>query len=127
MSGKRRDPASRFWPKVDRSNPDGCWLWTANFGSSKYGLFWDGDRMMNAHKFSFELVHGPVPSGLELDHIVCDTPACVNPAHMQISTHADNMFRTRRTRCPQGHPYDNTNTYHRPDGKGRGCLSCRNS
>lgn len=71
MAGKRRDPILRFWSKVDQSQD--CWLWLGNVGSGPYGLFWDGDRMVSAHKFAYETMVGAVPVGLELDHVCVET------------------------------------------------------
>ena len=141
MSGKRKDPQMRFWPKINFDGPIAkndptlgeCWDWTGNFGSGPYGLFWDGDRMMNSHKFAYESAHGEVPEGLVLDHFACDRKSCVNPDHLKPVTHQVNSLRSTSvaarhaaaTHCPHGHEYNIENTYIRPDGKGRGCYTCR--
>lgn len=78
-------------------------------------------RRQAAHRYSWEEANGPVPEGLELDHL-CRTPACVRPDHLEPVTHLENQRRgsvTARTHCPQGHPYDTENTYR--DRKGRRC------
>jgi hypothetical protein len=73
---------------------------------------------------------GAVPEGLELDHL-CRVRGCVNPKHLEPVTHRENLMRgeswsavnARKTHCPEGHPYDETNTY--IDGKGRRrCREC---
>ena len=143
MSGKRRPPLERFWPKVDLDGPlaandpslGACWVWTGNVGSGPYGLFWDGDHMMNAHRFAWSALIGPPTAGMVLDHFACDNKLCVNPTHLREVTQRENTLRSTSvagvhaaaTACPHGHPYDDENTYRRPDGKGRGCLACRRS
>lgn len=74
---------------------DGCWEWTGARqpdGRYDYGMFWDGTRAVRAHRFAYELLVGPIPVGLELDHL-CRNPPCVNPAHLEPVTHAENIRR----------------------------------
>ena len=137
----RRPVADRFWEKTElgplaKNHPElgFCIDWVGNFGSGPYGLFWAEDRMMNSHKWAWEAENGPVPEGLELDHFACDRKSCVEPSHLRPVTHRENTLRSnskgavhsRATHCPHGHPYEGDNLYVRPDGKGRGCRTCRN-
>lgn len=122
MSAVRTDPAERFWPKVDKGGPDGCWLWTASFNPYGYGQFYTGSRLGKAHRFAYELVVGPIPDGLELDHL-CRNRGCVNPAHLEPVTHVENQRRMRKSHCFRGHAYDEANTLKLRDGK-RQCRSC---
>lgn len=124
--------AERFWDKADRSaGPDGCWLWTAALSHNGYGRFGNGDMIgtRQAHRIAYELVIGPIPAGLVIDHL-CRNRRCVNPAHMEPVTTAENLRRgvglavenARKTHCPRGHAYDEANTYVN-DNK-RYCRAC---
>lgn len=84
----RKSAASRFWSKVIQT--DSCWLWTASKTSDGYGqLRIDGKNAL-AHRFSYELLVGPIPRGLVIDHI-CHVTACVNPRHLRPVTHKQNL------------------------------------
>ena len=91
MSKPISDPKSRFWPKVEKT--DTCWNWTAYKDSHGYGRFGLGSRAAGvgmAHRFSWELENGPVPEGLDLDHI-CHNHACVRPSHLRAVDRKRNM------------------------------------
>ena len=124
----------RFWVKVEKT--ESCWIWTGAHKNSGYGSFWAGDRSVLAHRYSWALEHGPVPEGLELDHL-CRVRDCVRPDHLDPVDHAENSRRgllgwaspqrTRPTHCPQGHEYTPENTYTRKTragGTGRNCREC---
>lgn len=124
-------PEERFWSKVDRRGDDECWEWTASRNHFGYGKFSKGNSWVRAHRFSWELANGPIPDGLVIDHL-CRNTACVNPAHLEPVTHRENVLRgcgpvaraARATHCPQGHPYDEENTYRRPVTGHRSCRAC---
>ena len=134
--------AERFWAKVDMSGPvpdyaphlGPCWIWTAGKQSLGYGAFHRprgecGSRY--PHRIIYEWVHGPIAAGLFLDHL-CRVPACCRPTHLEPVTPRENVLRgltlpadnVLKETCPRGHPYDEENTYPRPEG-GRGCRICR--
>lgn len=116
----------------------GCWLWlgadtTRNgltYGRPRYAGARSGANC-GAHRVIYEELIGRIPEGLELDHR-CRTPLCVNPAHLEPTTHRENILRgvgvaarnAAKTHCPQGHPLTPGNlVLSRRDGK-RACLIC---
>lgn len=131
----------RFWAKVDKEGPIGvhsqtgellgnCWVWTGAI-SQGYGMF--GIRSgwaTQAHRLSYVAEVGSIPDGLELDHLRRNR-ACVRPTHLEPVTHQENTRRgdnpqTRKTHCPQGHPYSPENTYRpRNAPNERHCKTCR--
>ncbi len=122
----RRTPAERFWEKVSDPVEGGCRLWLAGVTSAGYGAFWDGQKQVLAHRFAYETEHGPIPDGLELDH-VCRVHLCV--VHLEAVSHEENVRRGHsgrhnalKTHCPQGHQYTPENT--RDYGRGRICRTC---
>lgn len=103
--------ADRLWSKVDASGI--CWEWTAYKNPKGYGHFYRAGRWEKAHRVAYELLVGPIPRGLELDHL-CRNRACVNPDHLEPVTRKVNNLRgssptsynARRTECAKGHPFD---------------------
>ena len=106
-----------FWANVEKT--DTCWLWTMGVGSHGYGQFSYQGKQHLAHRFSWFLATGEYPpSGheLEIDH-TCRVRRCVNPAHLELVTHAVNIQRTKpywvyasRKTCKNGHPITEENT-----------------
>lgn len=119
----------RFWDSMEVSI-HGCWLWTATTRSG-YGRFTINNRTWQAHSLCYMALVGPIPVGLFPDHAchtedrscpggdACPHRACCNPADLELVTKQVNTLRgrgpsaqhARKTRCPQGHAYDEANTY----------------
>lgn len=111
---------------------DGCWPWHGSL-SEGYGRIKEvgsdrNSRSLYAHRVAYELHVGPIPPGMVVD-LVCLTRNCVNPAHMEVVTRAENTRRenARRTHCIHGHEFTPQNTYVRKDGQGRVCRTCQRS
>jgi predicted XRE-type DNA-binding protein len=92
-----RSIVERFWAKVSKAGPDECWLWTGAVDVNGYGKLYIGRnatgtlRFVKAHRYSWELAHErAIPDGLYTLHS-CDTPRCVNPAHLRVGTNTDNI------------------------------------
>ena len=70
---------------------DSCWNWTGP-QEREYGILWDGERNHRAHRWAYEHFVGPIPEGLEIDHL-CFNTLCVNPKHLEPVTHEENLKR----------------------------------
>ncbi|WP_229662619.1 HNH endonuclease signature motif containing protein [Nocardioides phosphati] len=120
--------------KVVKDDND-CWLWQAKTGWQGYGLFWSGEqRTTVAHRWAWEQRNGPIPDGLQLDHL-CRVRHCVNPDHLEPVTPRENVMRgdtpaarnAAKTHCARaGHPLSGPNLYISPKGA-RECRTCRNA
>lgn len=127
---------ARFWIKVDLSVADGCWPWTGTIIPGKgYGSFKVNGQAVRVHRFAYELLVGPIPAGLQIDHL-CRNRACVNPAHMEPVTNRENVLRgkgpsaenARKTHCARGHPFTPENVYRQPSRPhSRECRECARS
>lgn len=116
-----------------RARENGCIEWTAYVGTNGYGRFYLDGRGALAHRWAYEHHVGPIPDGLVIDHL-CRNTICVNPEHLEPVTTAENVLRglgslragergRAITHCPDGHPYDDENTY--TGSRGRTCLTCK--
>ena len=139
-----RDLVARFLRFVPERPPGQCWLWTGCLGAvvskregTRYGSFEmkiDGKfRGVASGRAAWLVLVGPIQKGLVVRHI-CDNALCVNPAHLCLGTHQDNMndrrerkthFYSKRTQCNHGHPFTKANTYYHPIEGYRKCRECR--
>ena len=84
----RGTPAERFDQKTDKSGE--CWTWQGTVHpETGYGSFWDGARVVLAHRYAYALVHGAIPSGAQIDH-KCHARSCVNPSHLRLASNKEN-------------------------------------
>ena len=79
--------------KVNTNSPNGCWIWIASTGSGGYGQFAYNGTMCLSHRISWEIHNGPIPEGMTVRHHCPngDNIVCVNPDHLRLGTHQDNM------------------------------------
>lgn len=132
MAAQRTAPIIRFSRMMQPTG--GCWNWTGPIGRSGYGIIGipieggeNRTKHISAHRFSYEHFVGPIPQGLQLDHLRRNR-ACVNPAHLEAVTRKENLLRgesfsgqnSRKTHCLQGHEFNKANT-----GIYLGHRSCR--
>lgn len=120
----------RFWRKVDKEGAlppvdpflGRCWEWLGGRGPTGYGIFCLGASSMRAHRYSWLLSGGTIPQNQELHH-QCLNRGCMNPAHMEIVTHAVHMAKMRKTYCWRGHAMSGDNIRLKNDGD-RVCRKC---
>ena len=95
LAAKREPIEVIFFRHVDKQS--GCWMWTWLRDKDGYGLLPYAGKLRRAHVVSLEIDGRPVPKGMFGCHH-CDTPGCVNPAHLYVGTHAQNMADAKKRR-----------------------------
>jgi hypothetical protein len=124
--GSRRPLADRLWSRVDKRGPDECWEWMGGHNGHGYASIGiTSNSRIYVHRLAYELEVGPIPDGLEIDHL-CSNRLCVNPAHLEPVTRQENQRRYAETvtHCKHGHPFDEANTYRQPITGKRECRRC---
>jgi len=119
---------SRFEERYIPEPNSGCWLWTGDVLINKmgksYGYFRKSGKSVMAHRFSFEVYKNDIPTGLQIDHLCCNT-LCVNPEHLEPVSASENSKRHIRRNygmvCKNGHHRSVFGTAHRKDGS----FTCR--
>lgn len=127
---------SRIFVRLDT----GCWEWLGRIMPNGYGMLGIGQRSKGekktvySHRLSYEVFIGPIPDGMDLDHL-CRNRCCCNPAHLEPVTRSENsrrgmgavmlgLLNSTKTHCAHGHEYSPANTIYRKGG-GRSCRICR--
>jgi hypothetical protein len=109
----RHSPQRRFAAKT-QPGPDGCIIWTGAVDPTGYGRFSLAGQMLYAHRVAYQWAHGPIPQGLDLDHL-CRVRACVNPDHLEAVNRRTNLLRS---------PLTLTTAHH--EGRDCGFANCKN-
>ena len=141
-----KSPTERMWAKVERGGPDECWPFVGQIIPAGYGLVSmpAGSGYLRAHRLAWESVNGPIPDGIDIDHMChnvdpncaggdsCLHRRCCNPAHLDATTRRINTLRGKtlasrkaaQTHCVNGHELVGVNLYvHRQRGT-RMCRTC---
>lgn len=129
MPAHNEERIERIWRSIEYT--DTCWLWKLSRNPLGYGKIKFENRSQPAHRVVYELAVGPIPDGLELDHL-CRVRHCVNPAHLEPVTPLENMRRSLNPNmrahladtCVQGHPVSDENTYRNPRNGKKQCRIC---
>lgn len=129
----------RIEAKVERIPESGCWIWVGSVKRNGYGHMkaLHSNGTAPAHRVVYEVYRGPIPRGMDLDHL-CRVRCCVNPLHLEPVTRHENLRRAgvierlqararamaEATTCTKGHAMTPENTYVYPSGRHRACRIC---
>lgn len=133
---RRRNTISDFFDRLYPEPNTGCILFAGSEHVAGYGMMSIKGFHTLAHRIAWELEHGPIPSGMTIDHL-CRVPACCNTSHLEVVTMKVNLSRCnaassinrQKTHCPKGHPYSSDNLCYKKSKYGleRRCLICKRS
>lgn len=109
----------------------GCWEFTGTRDKNGYGFVSVEGVQRRVHRFVYETIQGPIPAGMQLDHL-CRNPPCFNPGHLEVVTPRENTLRgvsiqarnATKTHCLRGHPFAGENLLVSTGGE-RVCLACK--
>lgn len=121
----------RLLSRLEIDPETGCLNWTGPVNSNGYGWINRDGHIIGVYRAMYEMFAGPVPDGMELDHL-CRNTRCASVDHLEPVTHRENILRAtgpvaeraKQNQCIRGHEFDLFNTYWRPNGT-RACKSCR--
>jgi hypothetical protein len=127
------DPLEWIMDYRRNATDSGCWEWIGYRTKAGYSQLSIRGQMVLTHRYVWSRMVGPIPDGMFLDH-QCRNRACFNPDHLRVVTPRVNsienvvgsfwQIEAAKTHCPQGHPYDEANTYRRPATGARHCRAC---
>ena len=128
-----KDHTAKFLSLIDKSGD--CWEWNGKHFPTGYGRFYHRGSQYT-HRYSYEMFVGPIPEGLEIDHL-CRNRGCLKPSHLEAVTHRENVLRSpiavgamnrNKTHCKRGHEFTEANTRNftqKNGSSGRECLICK--
>jgi hypothetical protein len=124
-----RNLPNRIIDKIEFTDVAECWVWIGTGNNKGYGRVWFDGGMRLAHRVVYEILNGPIPKGMVIDHL-CRVRRCVNPSHLEVVTTRENLLRgntvtamaAAKTHCPQGHEFTPENIL--PDRGTRRCRTC---
>lgn len=125
----------RYWSRVDKAAPNGCWEWTGALFHGGYGRFKAAGRDTVAHRWAYELAGKRVAPGLQLDHL-CRNRKCVNPEHLEAVCGRTNVVlrgktitaeNHQKTHCVRGHSLSGPNLLIGRSGTKRICRACKSA
>lgn len=116
-----------FTAKYVVNSENGCWEWTASLSRYGYAQFFREGGSHNAHRYSYRYYRGDIPKDMEVDHL-CRNKICVNPKHLELVTHKENMRRWRGNKdgyCLKGHELTKDNIYTQVKPSGNVLRTCK--